>query len=67
MAENIVYKILEDEEKRYPGEFSGFSVQKFYSRHDRHMRDFLPIAHEILLTNQDLQKLPSNIISPKLL
>jgi hypothetical protein len=55
VCENIIYRILEEEEKRMPWEYEGLNVQGFYARHNRLAREFLPIAHESQLTKQDLE------------
>jgi hypothetical protein len=60
VCENIVYKILEEEEKRMPREYEDLSVQGFYARHNRLAKEFLPIAHETQLTNQELQSIKQN-------
>lgn len=54
-SENIVYKILETLEEQTPGEYADLNIGKFYALHSMYMREFTPIAHEILLTRQELE------------
>ncbi|MDI6736083.1 MAG: hypothetical protein QME42_07835 [bacterium] len=55
ISENVVYKILEILKNQDPGEYENLSIDDFYTLHNRFMKDFNPIAHEIQLSNQELE------------
>lgn len=61
VSENIVYKILEKKEEQTPGEYADWNIEKFYALHNRYMREFLPIAHEIVLSKQELQTIKQKL------
>jgi len=60
VSENIVYKILEKLEEQTPGEYADLNIGKFYALHNMYMREFTPIAHDILLSKQELQTIKQN-------
>lgn len=60
VSENIVYKILETLGKRTPWEYADLDIERFYALHNKYMREFTPIAHEIQLSKQELQAIKQN-------
>lgn len=60
VSENIVYKIVETLEKRTPWEYVDLNIEHFYALHNKYMREFTPIAHEIQLTKRELETIKQN-------
>jgi len=64
VSENIVYKILEMSEKQAPWEYENLDIDGFYANHNKLMKEFTPIAHEIQLSNQELEAIRSKDSTP---
>jgi hypothetical protein len=57
VSENIVYKIQETLAKQKPWDYENLDIGQFYALHSRYMAEFTAIAHEIQLSNIELESL----------
>lgn len=57
VSENVARKILEYQERETPWEFENLSVNNFYYIHNKLMKEFTPIAHEVQLSKSKLESL----------
>jgi len=57
VSENIVYKIQEALAKQKPWDYENLDIGQFYALHSRYMAEFTAIAHEIQLSNIELESL----------
>ncbi len=57
VSENIVYKIQEALAKQKPWEYENLNIGEFYALHSRYMAEFTAIAHEVQLSNVELESL----------
>ena len=56
VAENVARKILEERAAQTPEEFDGLEVDQFYAQHNKLMKEFTPIAHQVQLSDVDLKR-----------
>lgn len=56
VAENVARKILEERAAQTPEEFDGMEVDQFYAQHNKLMKEFTPIAHQVQLSDVDLKR-----------
>jgi len=57
VSENVTRKILENLEKQAPWDYENLGIEHFYSHHNKFMKQFTPIAHEIQLSKLELETL----------
>jgi len=60
VSENIVCKILETLGNQTPWEYADLNIGRFYALHNKYMREFTPIAHEVQLSKQELETIRQN-------
>lgn len=61
VSENIVYKIQEALAKQNPWEYENLDVGQFYALHSKYMAEFTAIAHEVQLSNVELETIKENL------
>jgi hypothetical protein len=57
VSENIVYKIQEALANQKPWDYENLAIGQFYALHSRYMAEFTAIAHEVQLSNIELESL----------